>query len=283
MSAEQGLISGDRYLGGLLVFFVRAVRHYLLLVILLPLAVAALAFFIARQLPPVYGTQASIRIGRVDGSELLSPQAAASRINSQAFKQRVLRSMNISLSDDQAARLVLTGLAARPDVSDAVVVGARGSTVQQVRQVLDVTVQLLNEEQERVAGPLLADIKEQLATSDANIASLLQARESLSTLAKAFDAQSGDAASASFRAVWLLDLVSRSEQRLTSARAERQGLASRLGSWRNYPTNLLDGAFVLAAYLSPRTAAIAGVAGALTLLICILFALMRQPRNTRAR
>jgi uncharacterized protein involved in exopolysaccharide biosynthesis len=143
-------------------------------------------------------------------------------------------------------------------------------------------VQLLNEEQDRVAGPLLADIKEQLVTSEANIASLLQARETLSTLVKALEAQPGDTASAAFRSVWLLDLASRGEQRLAGARAERYALASRLGSWKTYPSAIVDGAFVSPAYVSPRTTAIAGGAGALTLLLCILFALMRYPRNIGA-
>jgi hypothetical protein len=283
MSAEQSLISGDRYLGGLLVFLLQAVRKYLLLVILLPLVVMASAFFIARHLAPVYGVQAGIRIGRVDGAESLSPQAAASRINSLAFKQRVLQSMNIPSGDGQLGRLVSAGLAARQETSDVVAVGARGSTTQQVRQVLDITVQLLNEEQQRVGGPLLADIKEQLATSDANIASLLQARESLTTLTKSLEVPTGDAAAASFRAVWLLDLVSRSELRLDAARAERRALASRLGSWRTYPSALVDGAFVTPVNVAPRAMAIAVVAGMLTLLICILFVLMRQPKNTGPR
>lgn len=274
MSAEQSLISGNGYLGGLLGFSLQAVRNYLVMVIALPLLVTALAFVIARQLPPVYGAQASIRIGRVDGTDLLSPQAAASRINSQPFRQRMLQTIKLPREDYQSV-----GVSARPETSDTIVVGARASTTQQVQRILDVTVQLLNDEQERVAGPLLSDIKEQLASNDANIASLLQARDSLSGLAKGLEAQSGDAASTSYRAVWLLDLSSRVEQRLTNARAERYALASRLGSWKTYPTAIVDGAFVSSAQVSPRTMAIAGIAGVLTLLGCILFALLRHPRN----
>jgi hypothetical protein len=133
MSGQQDLISGDRYLSELLLFFLRAVRKYLLLVVLLPPVAAALAFFIARQLSPVYGAQASIPIGRVDGSEFLSSQAATARINSRAFREHVGRSMSVPPGDDQAAGRLPVGLAAQPESSDSVAGGAPAATPQQVR------------------------------------------------------------------------------------------------------------------------------------------------------
>lgn len=281
MDSKQGLMSEDRYLGELLAFFFQAVRKYLLMVILLPPVVAVLAYFLAQQLPPVYGAQASIRLGRADGVAILSPQAAAARINSKAFKQRVLQSINVPLQSD-LARTVAGGLVAGSEAADSVTLGAQASSAQQVRQVLEVTVQLLNEEQDKAGAPLVADIKEQLAASDAKISGLLQAQENLLKRVDPKETQSGDAASASFRAIWLLDLVSRNEERLAGARVDRQGLVSRLGSWRNYPTTLTDGAFISAIPVSPRVVAIAAVAGMLTFLICILFALMRQPKNADA-
>jgi hypothetical protein len=45
----------------------------------------------------------------------------------------------------------------------------------------------------------------------------------------------------------------------------------------------VDGAFVTPVKVAPRAMAIAVVAGMLTLLICILFVLMRQPKNTGPR
>src|SRR6266702_1898997 len=152
MDSKQGLISEDTYLGGVLAFFFQAVRKYFLLVILLPLAVAVLAYFSAQQLPPVYGAQASIRLGRVDGVAFLSPQAAAVRINSQAFKQRVLQATNVPQRSD-LARMIAAGLVAGPEAAESVTLGAQASSTQQVQQVLEVTMKLLNEEQDKVGGP----------------------------------------------------------------------------------------------------------------------------------
>jgi hypothetical protein len=280
MSVEQGPISADQYVGGLLMFFYRAVRRNLLLVIILPVVVAALAFAIARQFPPVYGAQASIRLGRFDGAELMSLQSAVARINSPTFKQRALQAMNLPVvGKDRAAQLVAGSLTARSETSDMVAVTVNAPTVQQVRQALDVTVQLLNEEQDRIRQPLMADINEQLANIDANIVSLSQARDSLSAAAKAIEAQPADPASAGFRTVWLLDLASRNEQRLTIAKAERHAMVARLGSWKTYPTTLLDGTFLSPRVVSVSSARIAIVAGLAMLLACILYALMREPRG----
>jgi hypothetical protein len=286
MSAERAPISADRYVGGLLLFFYQTVRRHLVLVILLPVAAAVLAFAIARQLPPAYGAQASIRLGRIDGGELMSPQGAVTWIISSTFKQRVVQAMNLPVGgSDRAAQLIAGSLTARPETADTVAVTVRAPTVQQVRQALDVAVQLLNEEQDRIRQSVMADINEQLANIDANIVSLSEIRDSLSAAAKAIPAevQSTDPASGRLRTVWLLDLVSRNQQMLTSAKVERRAVEARLRSWKTYPTTLRDGAFLSANVVSASPARIAIVAGLAMLLACILYALIREPRRSNQK
>ena len=103
MSEDSGTISGDLYLGGLFTFFFWTIRRHLLLVIVLPLTVMAVIFFATRQLTPVYAAQLSVRIGKVDGAEVQSVQAVEVRINSEAFKTRVLHAMNLPPDDPSAS------------------------------------------------------------------------------------------------------------------------------------------------------------------------------------
>ncbi len=90
MSDARSMISGDQYLGGLLMFFWRAVRRHLFLVLLLPLVAMAVGYFTALQLPPVQVAQGHIRLGRMDGAEATSLLGAVSRVNSPSFKQRIV-------------------------------------------------------------------------------------------------------------------------------------------------------------------------------------------------
>lgn len=284
MTEERILISGDHYLGGLLLFFYRTIRRHLLLLVLPTVVVAALAFVVARQLPEVYSAQVSLRIGQVDGAATMNVQDTVLRINSPSFKRHVLQSMNFPADDDRSAQLVLTSLTARPETANTVAVFVRATTEQDVRRALDVTVRLLNEEQEKIRGPLIADVNQQLATSDANIARLLQAKDSASALMKAtFDAPAPDSAAAISQRIWLLDLVSRNEQQLANAQTDRRTLAMRLSPLRTFPTALVDVDSVAPALVSlrPKTAMIVG--GALTFLACLLYALALRPKTAGAR
>jgi hypothetical protein len=278
MNEKPAMVSGDRYFGGLFRFFFRAVRKHLLVVILFPPAAMALAFFLVKGLPPVYAAQASVRIGRVDGVEAIGLQAAVSRVNSQPFKQRVLQAINASAAEnDRIPQSVVDNLTVRAEIPDTLAVSIRGPVASQIRRVVDAMVSLLNEEQEKVQGPLVADINAQLAASDADIAGLLEARTSLSALAKAVSAsQSDDAISATMRRVWLMDMVSRNEQRLATATAERRALAARLSVWRTYPTALMDGVFVSPDPVSPRPVMTAILAGVVMLAAALAYALLRD-------
>jgi hypothetical protein len=281
MSEQRSLVSGDQYLAGLVIFFYQAVRKQLLLVILVPLAVMAITFFASQQLSPIYAGQASVRIGRVDGTEAISLQAAVARINSQAFKERVLRSMNLpTTGDDPPAQLIFGSLTARPETSDSLVVSVRADSNEHLRQGLQVTVRLLNDEQEKIQGPVFEDLRAQLTVVDANIAKLSETRESLLALTKASIAQAtpgaqpGGREPVALQSVFLSDLVSRNEERLFNARTTRLALAARLNSWKTYPTTIVDDIFVSRTPIFPRSLLMTFFAGGVAFLGLLLYALL---------
>ena len=116
MSEKRILISGHQYLGGLFIFFYRAVRTSLPLMIVATLLVTAIAYFAAPQPAPIYRAQASVQGGRVAGTETMGLQAAAARVNGQSFKRQVLQLMNLpAVESDRASRLFFDSLAARPE------------------------------------------------------------------------------------------------------------------------------------------------------------------------
>jgi hypothetical protein len=276
-------VPGDQYLGGLFLFFGRAIRKHLLVMTLLSLIVMAVTYFAALQLPTVYTAQGSIRIGRVDGAEAISPIAAVSRINSPSFKQRVIQATTLPAGDgNQPAQLILGNLSARQETAGTVAVSVRATTAQQVRDALAAVVNLLNEEQRRTLGPLETDIKEQLAASETSIASLLETRDLLSSLARE-DSKGAhsDPAFAALLRLWLSDLDSRNEHRLAAAKAEQRALSARLGAWKNYPTALLDDAFVSQGFALARPITIAVFAGGVIFLLLVLSALLRESKAVR--
>ncbi|MBR1277657.1 hypothetical protein [Bradyrhizobium sp. AUGA SZCCT0283] len=275
MSVSPSNVPGDQYLGGLFTYLYRTIREHMFLTLLLPLVAMTITYVAALQLPTVYTAQGSIRIGRVDGAEAASPTSAVSRINSPSFKQRAIQATNSAGDGDQSAQL--SNLTARQETADTVAVSVRAATARQARDAIAAAVNLLNEEQRRTLGPLENDIKEQLAASDAIIASLVQTRESLLALAKEDSrGASGDPAFAALLRIWLSDLVSRNDRRLAVAKAERHTLWARLGAWRTYPTALLDEPYISIGYAVARPVTLAILAGGVVFLVSLLGALFRR-------
>ena len=276
MSVSPNAVPGDQYLGGLSMFLFRAIRAHLFLTVLLPLVAAAIAYVAVLQLPPVYTAQANVRIGRVDGTEATSFTGAVSRLNSLSFKQRVIEAMGLPPVDrDQTAQMIFQSLAAKQETADTLAVSVRATGAQQARDAVATAVRLLDEEQRKIREPLEADIKEQLATNDAAITGLLETRDSLSALMKeSSQGASIEPTSSVLRRVWLADLISRNEQRLTAAKAERHALSAKLGVWRTYPTRLLDDVFVLPG-LALRPATMALLAGGAMFMIVLLGVVLR--------
>jgi hypothetical protein len=284
MNDGRGLVSGDRYLSGLFMILYQAIRTHLFLIVSATLAVMAIAYFAAQQLPVVYSAQASVRLGRLAGAEIVTAQAAVARMQSQTFKRNILKSMNLPLEGSQSALLIFSSLNARPETPDTLAVSVRGVTEQQARQAIDVAVHLLREEEEAsFLGPFLTDLNAQVAAVDTNIASLLNIRESLSSLsgASANDVTApvpsgGDSVPLALSRVWLLDLASRNEERLATARRDRNALVARSSPSKTYPMALGDD--VVTSPVSYQPAKIMIFAGGFTLLGLLFYVMLRRPK-----
>jgi hypothetical protein len=277
-------ISGHQYLGGQFTFFYRAIRNRLPLMIVVTLLVAAIAYFAAPRSAPVYGAQASVQLGRVAGAEVMAPQAAAARVNGRSFKRQLLQSMNLPAAEaDRASRVLSESLIAKPEMPDTLTVSVRGVSEQQARQALDLVVRLLNQDQEKVTVPALADVNAEMAEGDANIASLTRTREALLALTKASTNDAKPESQADdLRSVLVSNMLSSNENMLAIARANRRELASLLGSQNTYPTAIADDMLVSSAAMFPRPSIIALLAGGLTFGGFLVYALMRGRRAARS-
>jgi hypothetical protein len=280
MSEERTLISGTQYLGGLFIFFYRALRNRLPVIIVVTLIVTVIAYFATPQPAQIYGAQASVQIGQVAGAEVMSVQTAVARVNAPAFKRQILQLMNLPAKDDRAARVIFDGLGARNDTPDTIVVNARAFNEQQARQALELVVGRLNTEQDRARDPTIADIQAQIAEIDTNIANLSKIQTVIWPLIKVPAVGTGsEVETADPRSAQLLDLLSRNEQALTAARAARRGLVSQLSTWKTFPTAIVeDGVLVSSTALSPRPSRIAFLAGGFTFVGFLLYALVSRRR-----
>jgi hypothetical protein len=280
MSEQRTQISGHQYLGGLFIFLYRAVRNRLPVIIVVTLLVTAIAYLATPQPAPIYGAQASVRIGRVAGTEATSLQDAVARVNAQSFKRQVLRSMNLPAGDDRVARVIFDGLRARDETPDTIVVNARAFNEQQARQALELVVGRLNTEQDRVRKPAIEDIQEQIAEIDANIANLSNIQAAIWPLMKVSAASADpEVVSGDPRSVQLLDILSRNEQALIAARAARRLMVSQLSTWKTFTTAIVDDELsVSSAALSPRPSRIAFLAGGFTFAGFLLYALVSRRR-----
>lgn len=277
MSVSPSAVPGDQYLGGMVMLLYQTIRAHFFLVVALPLIAAIIVYFGALQLPTVHKAQGSIRIGKMDGEDAMSVATATSRINSPSFKQRVVQSMNLPVADGgRSAQVILRSLTAKQDPPESIAAGVNATTAEQARGVLVATVGLLNEEQSRIWGPLEADIREELAATDASFASLQTIKQSLSEMVKEEPKEpSGDLASAMLHRLWLADLISRNEQRLAAVTAERRVLTAKLSPSRTYSTALADDVFVSSEFAVARPSTIAILAGALVFLVCLIGVLLR--------
>lgn len=282
MSVSPNVVPGDQYLGGLFLFLYRAIREHLFLTVLLPLVAAAIAYVAVLQLPPVYTALGNVQIGRVDGTETVSVTGVVSRLNSPSFKRRIIEAMGLHPAGDRTAQLIFQSLAAKQDTADTLAVTVRATGAPEARDAVGTAVRLLEEEQRKIREPLEADIRERLATADATIAGLLKSRDSLSGLMNENpQGATIDPASLVLRRVWLADLISRNDERLTATKAERYALSAKLGAGKTYPIALLDDVFVLPGF-AMRPSTIALLAGGAVFVIILLGILLRGSKAVLA-
>ncbi|MGR4931057.1 hypothetical protein ACIPUD_30250 [Bradyrhizobium sp. CAR08] len=282
MNSDRISISSRAYLGGMLVFVVQAVRPRILAIVSVTLAVMLVVFLVDRMLPVGYVASADVRLGRVDGAEVVSVQAAASQLNSLPFKERLVTAMNLRAENgDRDRQQILASLTVRPQASDVFSLTIRAGTAQRAREALQSAVRQLNDGHDKLRNELISELNAQIALVDANIANLTKIRETLASPNSLNPEVPNDAAALMLRRVWVLDLISRNEERLAAALAERRALTTRIGPTKTYPTKLSEDVTIV--QVSPQPTRHAIFAGAIALLAMLLYAMIRGASAGRAR
>ncbi|WP_128926858.1 hypothetical protein [Bradyrhizobium guangxiense] len=281
MSNAQPQISILEYFGGLSTFLDRSVRKRLGMIAIGTLAVMFAVFLVSQMAPATYTATAGVRLARVDGADLMTPQATAAQMNQRMFLVRALGASGaVAGPDDRGRSLILDSFNARPNVADALTLVVTAASEKQARDALEAAVNELNKEQEKLRAPLVSELSAQLALEDENIVSLTRIRESLATSDLISPSAPGDASALVLRRVWLLDLTTKNEERLAAANAERRRLVSRMGPSKTYPASLSEDVIVVQS--SPRAIRHAIFAGAIALLALLVYAMIRMPGSARA-
>ncbi len=281
MSEMRTRISIAAYVDELSTFLGRSVRTQLITIVSGTLAAMLIVFLVSQMLPATYTATTDVRLARIDGADLMTPQATAAKMNLRTFLARALDSAGpAEIRDSRGQRLILDSFNARPKTTDSLTLVVRAASEQQARNALEAAVRQLNNDQEKLRSPLLSELGAELAAADANIASLTRIRESLATT-DSITPSSGDPAALALRRVWLLDLTARNDEKLAAALAERRALAAKIGPTKTYPASLSDDD-VTTDQTSPQPIRHAIFAGAIALLAMVLYAMIRMPGPARA-
>ena len=282
MSGVRPQISLDGYVGGLSRFLSLAVRNRLSMIAIGTLAVMLAVFLVSQLASATYTATGGVRLARVDGAELMTPQATAAQMNQRMFVARALDASGAAADrNDRGRNLLLDSFTARPNAADSLTLVVTAASEKQARDALEAVVNQLNKEQEKRRAPVIEELNDQLALIDANIGSLTRIRETLATSDSISSSTPDDGSSLVLRRVWLLDLTTKNEERLAAARAERHDLVSRMGPTKTYPASLSDDD-VSIAQSSPRPVRNAIFAGAIALLALLVYAMIRMPGSARA-
>lgn len=281
MNDTSASISSVAYVGGMLGSLGQSARARLRLIVLGTLIAMLVVFVVDRMRPAVYSADATIRLGRIDGGDVMPMAATALHMNSAPFKRRVEEAVGSAAGGDKGGEQTFNGFSVRPETPELASVTVSGPSEQRVTEALQAILRTLNADQEKLRLPVLGELNAQLAMIDANIASLRKVRETLAATESITPPTPGDPVALALRRVWLLDLVSRNEERLANATNERLAFATRLGLSKSYPATLNDDATIR--QISPRPARNAVFAGALALLVLLLYAMMTEPKPARAR
>jgi hypothetical protein len=277
MNDSSPSLSSVAYLGGMLGYFSQSVRARLLIIIAGPLIATLAVFFADRTRPAVYSAEATMRLGRIDGVDVMQAQSTAIHMNSPAFTRRVAEALGASSGGNMTAGQILNSLSVRPETSDLLSLTIHADDERRATEALQAIVRVLNADQEKLRAPVLAELNGQMAMIDANLASLMKVREMLASTDTITPSASSDPASLALRRIWLLDLLSRNEAGLAGATSDRRALATRLGPSKTYPATLGDD--IAVRQIAPRPIRHALFAGAIALLALLLYAMMSRPRS----
>lgn len=281
MNDTSASISSVAYVGGMLAKFSRTVRPRLPLIVLGTLVAMLVVFLADRARAPLYAAEATMRLGRLDGADVMQAQSTAIHMGSAAFKRRVEDALNSSSGGDKGPQQILDGFSVRTQTSDLLSLTAYGASERSATGALQAAVRVLNADQEKLRAPVLAEFNSQMAMIDTNVASLMKVREALASTDSIASSASTDPTSLALRRVWLLELQSRNEEKLAATANERRALAMRLGPSKTYPATLGDDLAI--SQVSPRPLRHALFAGTIVLLALLLYTMLSRPSLARKR
>lgn len=273
MNDTSASISSVAYVGGMLGYLGRSVRAKLFLIVVGALISMLVVFLADWMRAPVYLAEGMIRLGRIDGTDVMPMPGTAIHMNSAPFRRRVAEAIG-DKGDGGIA-----DFSVRPETPELALVSVSGPNEQHVTEALQAIVRTLNTDQEKLRSPFLKELNIQMAMTDTNIASLMKVRETLVTTDPTASATPGDVASLALRRSWLLELSTRNEEKLAAAIDERRALAARMGPSKTFPAMLNDDATVK--QISPQPVRHALFGGAIALLALVLYAMMSGPKLAR--
>ena len=279
MNDTSASISSVAYVGGMLAYLGQTVRARLPLIVLGTLVAMLVVFLADRARAPLYAAEATMRLGRIDGADIMQAQSTAIHMGSAAFKRRVEAAMPPSSGGDKGQ--ALNSLSVRTQTFDLLSLTVYSASEQTANAALQAAVSVLNADQEKLRAPIVAEFNIQMAMIEANIAILMKARETLAVAESFSPSASADPASLALRRVWLIDLQTRNEEKLAVSANERRALEARLGPSKTFPAALSDD--VTIRQVAPRPVRDALFAGAIVLLALLLYTMLSRPRLARMR
>jgi hypothetical protein len=286
MNDETKQIPGDHYLFGLVGFLLRLIVVRPLLMIGLPVLVMVIAYLATGFLRPVYPGQANLQIGRIAGADIQTRNTIVERINSSAFKARVLQTLNPPPDQSNSlARDIFDGLSAQTNpFSDWVTINSRANTPDQLSKIIDAAVSLIQREHEKIETPAIEALRGQLKLAETDIANLSSLTQDLTralsteTEKKVDETNNAELTGAHQRYSVLRVELMNANTALTEAATRRIKFSEQLSAAQSYSTHLLDGIYIGQQPVSPRRLVITAAAGAVAFFGCLLYVLIWLPK-----
>lgn len=204
--------------------------------------------------------------------------ATVLQMNSESFKRRVAKAAGLTEGDESSGERISDNFSVRPETAELALLTVNAPSEHGVIELSQAIVRTLNANQQKLRVPVLDELNSQMSLIDANIASIMKVRATLASSDSIGPPTSSDPAAIALRRTWVLDLISRNEERLAAANNERRALAARLGISKTYPATLNDDLVIR--QTSPRPGRNAAYAGAVALLVLVLYAMMSKPRSS---
>lgn len=283
MNVESSSVSARHYIWGICGFFFAAIRRWFVLVLVAPLATAAVGYAVTFTLvEPAYIGSATIQCGKVAGTPVQTAQFMIDRISSPMFKNSVLRTLHLDAGKEQAGDLMYQSLAARAmapkaPVPDTIEVSAYGYDREEMTAMLQAIPDLLGQQQADLIEAGIDSLKTKLAQNEANLVRLNAARKALmDTFAHSVRGNSADSVESTASQLQL-QMIGEADQEIGQANQERIDLNEDVGPQRTFAARMLGDVLVTPVPVFPRCLYAAGLVWTGVFMLCAFFAVATAP------